>query len=47
MFGDGSGSNNWANLRIYPDGEMSVVNLGGYPSGAYFSLDGLSFRVNS
>jgi hypothetical protein len=47
VFGDGSGGNNWANLRIDPDGEMDVFNLGGYPDGANFSLDGLSFRVNS
>lgn len=49
----GTGSNDWANLRIDTDGEMSVFNLGGYPpngvspGGAYFSIAGLSFRVNS
>ncbi len=47
VFGDGSGSNNWANVRIDPSGEMSVFNLGGYSNGAYFSLDGLSFLANS
>jgi hypothetical protein len=47
VFATGSGSNNWANIMIAPDGEMSVYNLGGYPDGAYFWLDGLSFRANS
>jgi hypothetical protein len=51
--GTGIGSNDWANLRIDADGEMSIFNLGGYPpnggspGSALFSLDGLSFRVNS
>jgi hypothetical protein len=47
VFATGSGSNSWANIQITPDGAMSVFNLGGYPDGAYFSLDGLSFRINS